>query len=247
MDHNIDHRSSSIQLLAIIMLFLSVTSPGFGQNTDRNTMGSWMVFSMDNQLTERFSLPVVGILCTEDLAQQTEFGFIRSGISYAPNPRTKVTLGIAYVDSQPLHHYEFESLTTQFWLYEQATLRSGTHFRHRLRLEHRWIEKPNDALFNTRFRYRLEFKQRLNETFYLKCSNEPFFNFEQHYIDQNRFFLGLGCRLAKDLYFEAGYFKTHIKSTQIDRIRVVVHLKTEFFERKAAPLTRNSKNNNLSK
>jgi hypothetical protein len=220
-----------------ILLFFIFVTPSIGQENTKNDVGSWMVFSMENKISERWSVPLVGILSYENLAEQTEFGFARTGLSYKTNPNLKLTLGVAYVDSQPLYHHEFETLTTQFWLYEEASLTTGDHFKHRLRLENRWIDKPAENTFNVRFRYRLEFKQVLVNTLYVKCTNEPFFNFDELHIDQNRFFLGLGGKIGKDLTMEAGYFKTHVRKDNYDRIRVVLHLNTSIFKRNFEDVT----------
>lgn len=201
------------------------------QEEVKNDVGSWMVFSADNQISERFSVPVVGILCYENLTQQTEFGFIRTGLTYRTNSNLKFTLGAAYVDSQPLNHHEFETLTTQFWLYEEAKIKTGKKLAHRIRLEHRWIDKAStDNLFNTRLRYRFELKQKLFAGLYLKCTDEPFFNFNDLKIDQNRLFMGIGREIGKDISFEIGYFKTNLNKTSIDRIRVALHFKTSLFK-----------------
>lgn len=201
------------------------------QESAKNEVGSWMVFSMDNQLSERWSMPIVGILSYENWAEQTEFGFVRTGITHKVKSNLQLTLGVAYVDSQPLYHHEFETLTTQFWVYEEAAIATGNNFNHRLRLENRWIHRPTENLFNIRFRYRLAFKQDLTKTLFLKCTNEPFFNFDELHIDQNRFFLGVGSKVTKDLSVEVGYFKTHIRKDNYDRIRVVLHLKTSIFQK----------------
>lgn len=201
-----------------------------GQESTQEPVGSWMVFAMDNQVSERWSIPVVGILCYENWAEQTEFGFVRTGLTYK-SKNLSLTFGTAYVDSQPLYHHEFETLTTQFWLYEEATIKTGMNFKHRVRLENRWITKPNNQVFNMRFRYRLEYKRTLSRQFYVKCTNEPFFNFDELHIDQNRFFLGIGKKIGKNLSVEAGYFKTHVRKDNYDRVRLALLLKTSIFQK----------------
>lgn len=223
-----------------LLIFLLCTLFGLqlqGQENSKNEVGSWMVFSMDNQLSEHWSIPIVGILSYENWAEQTEFGFARTGLSYKTHPNLKFTLGVAYVDSQPLYHHEFETLTTQFWLYEEVSITTGNHFKHRLRLENRWIDKPTESLFNIRLRYRLEYKQKLNSRLFLKCTNEPFFNFDELHIDQNRFFLGLGSKIGNDLSAEIGYFKTHVRKDNYDRIRVALHVKTSIFQKNLEDIT----------
>lgn len=231
MGNLLTHRPNHNLYTYIFLLALLVHINIRGQENSQDAIGSWMVFAMDNQISERWSVPVVGILCYENWAAQTEFGFARTGITYKTGKNLKLTLGTAYVDSQPLYHHEFETLTTQFWIYEQAALRTGKHFVHRMRLENRWITKPSDNIFNTRFRYRLSYKKEIGKNLYVKCTNEPFFNFDELHIDQNRFFLGIGRKIAKDLSMEIGYFKTHVRKDNFDRIRVALQLKTSIFQK----------------
>jgi len=226
-------------LLSTLLLHLNLKS----QENTQTHLGSWMVFSMENKLSNTWSIPVVGILCYENWAEQTEFGFIRTGISFRSSPSLKMTLGVAYVDSQPLYHHEFESLTIQFWLYEQATITTGNHFKHRFRLENRWIDKHAENIFNIRLRYRMAFKHKVTQNLYLKCTNEPFFNFDELHIDQNRFFLGLGSKISKDLSMEVGYFKTHVKKDNYDRIRVALHLNTAIFQKNPTDVAAKKINN----
>ncbi len=229
--------SNPLPRVFYLLLFFLISLNLQSQENTKNDIGSWMVFSMDNQLSERWSIPIVGILSYENWAEQTEFGFARTGISYKVKPKLKLTLGVAYVDSQPLYHHEFETLTTQFWLYEEASIATGSFFKHRLRLENRWISKPEAHIFNVRFRYRLEFRQKLGNTLFIKCTDEPFFNFDELHIDQNRFFLGLGSKISNDLSMEVGYFKTHVRKDNYDRIRVALHLKTAIFQRNLQDIT----------
>ncbi len=222
-------------IITFLTLFYHITIQS--QENNKDHPGSWMVFSMDNEISEKWSVPVVGILCYENWAEQTEFGFARTGLTYKSGKNLNLTLGAAYVDSQPLYHHEFETLTTQFWLYEEVSLRTSVNFKHRLRLENRWITQPDTNVFNVRFRYRLEYKKTLAREYYLKCTNEPFFNFDELHIDQNRFFLGVGKKIAKDLSLEIGYFKTHVRKDNYDRIRIALHLKTSIFSRNPEDFT----------
>ena len=223
--------------LLLVTIVHSENNLLLAQESSKVDVGSWMVLSLDNELSERWSIPVVGILCYENVVERTEFGFLRSGISYKVNENTEVTFGAAYVDSQPLYHHEFESLTTQFWLYEEFAFKSNTSFSHRLRLENRWITKPDETSFNLRFRYRFAYQKQLGQSFFLKCTTEPFFNFDKLHVDENRFFFGIGKKISKELTMEIGYFKTHVRKDNYDRIRIALHLKTAFLKKNAEDVT----------
>lgn len=229
--------TKGIQVLFLILPFLFLVTPIKSQENNNNAIGSWMVLSIENKVSEKWSIPVVSILSYENWTEQPEFGFIRTGLSYKNSPNLKFTLGLAYIDSQPLYHNEPKNLTKQYWIYEEATLKTGSRFNHRFRLENRWIDGFFSTVFNIRFRYRLEFKQQLNKAFFVKCTNEPFFNFDELHIDQNRFFLGMGNKIGKDLIVEVGYFKTHLRKNNNDRIRIALQLNTSLFRKNPEDVT----------
>ena len=117
-------------------LAVSAISQVFSQETQHEGPGSWMVVAPDNQISERLSIPLVGILCYENVTEVTAFGFIRTGVAHRPDPKLRLTLGGAYMDSQPLYHNDPGTLSTQLWIYEEGALTIGKGFNHRFRLEH---------------------------------------------------------------------------------------------------------------
>lgn len=217
-------------ILAIPLLLIYNSIPLKSQEQEKNTVGSWMVLSMNNQISEMWSVPVVGILYYENGAAQTEFGFIRTGLTYRFNPKLRLTLGGAYVDLQPLEHNNPTRLTTLLWIYEQGTITTGNAFNHRLQLEHHWVREPGVTRFSSRLRYCLRYHISITPRLYFTCGDEPFLNLNTLRMDQNRLLLGVGQKLSQDVATEAGFFKTHVVGTHLNRIRVALHLKTDFFK-----------------
>ena len=87
-----------------------------------------MVIHGSNQISENWSIPTVMILREYNLTEETEFGFFRTGLTYKIKPNLKVTGGIAYLDTQPFDHDEREKLTTQFWVYEELSIKSSENW-----------------------------------------------------------------------------------------------------------------------
>jgi len=69
-----------------LLLFLIFTTIGSAQEYTKNDVSSWMVFSMENQLSEKWSVPLIGTPSYENWAEQTEFGFARTGLTCKTSP-----------------------------------------------------------------------------------------------------------------------------------------------------------------
>lgn len=234
-------------IFTYLLFTVVLTHPLLSQNDLDNSPGSWLVFSGNHHIGEHWKIPTVGILTYYNLAEQTEFGFFRTGITYAPNSKNNYTLGLAYLDTQPFDHNEFETLTTQQWIYEEFCHNSdfyNSNVSQRLRLEQRWITKPTEHFFNTRFRYRLQFKKSISKNLYLKTFDEAFFDLKEANVNQNRFFMGLGRNVAPNINIEIGYMKSHVGKNNFDRIRMVMVFSTKLYKRSKDSFTKNDELNN---
>lgn len=69
-----------------LLLFLAFVKICSRQENTENDVGNWMVFSMENQLSEKWSVPLIGTPSYENWAEQTEFGFARTGLTYKTSP-----------------------------------------------------------------------------------------------------------------------------------------------------------------
>ncbi|WP_343487262.1 DUF2490 domain-containing protein [Allomuricauda sp. d1] len=228
------HRSALNTARFFCILYFMASFSLSAQSEIEDTFGSWLVISGNNKIAEKWSIPTESVIRYYDGFYKTEFLFFRSGITYVPNSKYNFSLGAAYLDTQPFDHTEFETLTTQFWLYEEFCLNSKINklkISQRLRLENRWISTYDDHIFTNRLRYRLQFKHPVTDNLYLKMFNEPFFDFDNAHINQNRFFMGVGRELLSGLHIEIGYMKNHIGKNNYDRVRMAILFKTDLTKR----------------
>tara|TARA_Y100001935_G_C17288982_1_gene502121 strand:- start:816 stop:1622 length:807 start_codon:yes stop_codon:yes gene_type:complete len=227
-----------IVLLAMFVLYSGTRS----QQLPSDATGTWLELVSDNALSKRWSIPVVGVLRQYDLGHETEFAFLRTGATYAfPNTHLKATLGLAYLDNLPFEQELFRPEEYQFWLYEELTIVNSPKWSQRFRLEHRWIHGAEENHTDHRLRYRLQFQSTLAQNFYFKCSDEPFFSFKEANIDQNRFFIGFGKKLATNISVEIGYMKNHIGKNSYDRVRMALFFKTSLCRESLDLISKNDK------
>ena len=228
------HFRYSIKKIFFLVTSILISQASYPQSEMKDATGTWLVIAGNHQIAEKWKIPTVGIIRYYNLSEATEFGFFRTGLTYSPNTNYNFTLGVAYLDTQPFDHNEFETLTTQKWTYEEFCYNSNfyrTKIFQRFRLEQRWISKPNGAFFNHRLRYRLQFKKVISKQLYIKVFDEPFFNFKEANINQNRFYAGIGRKVSLNINIEIGYMKNHIDKNNYDRIRMVFLFKTRLFKK----------------
>lgn len=233
-------RNTFLKIVIIHLVYIGLPENAIAQEDLRDATGTWLVIAGNLELREHWKVPTVGIVRYYNLAEQTEFGFFRTGITYAPNKKNNLTLGVAFLDTQPFDHFEFESLTTQFWLYEEYCRNQkllGVKLAHRGRLEKRWITKPHTEIFNVRFRYRLQATYPVSKNLYIKVFDEPFFDFNQSKINQNRFYAGIGRKISPSIQMELGYMKNHVGKNNFDRIRMVFLFKAKLYKDKNSDMT----------
>lgn len=122
-------RFSAILVKQIVILgaLISLTQNLFCQNELKDATGTWLVLSGNHQIGEKWKIPTVGIIRYYNLSESTEFGFFRTGLTYATNNGYNFTIGAAYLDTQPFDHNEFETLTTQIWTYEEVCYNSTSY------------------------------------------------------------------------------------------------------------------------
>ncbi|MRI02236.1 DUF2490 domain-containing protein [Kriegella sp. EG-1] len=219
----------------LVLLFVMCSAYNFGQNEREGLIGSWVVIAGNNKISNRLSIPTVGILRHYKMFENYEFAFFRTGLTYKVNEKFFITGGVAYLDSEPFIESETAIPNRQIWIYEEMTFLSKIKkisISNRVRLESRWITNSESTIVNDRIRYRLQGKFPLSEKYYLKTYNEIFINLKAPHFNQNRFFFGLGYRFSKNLQFDIGYLNNHFESGNYNRLRMAVYFKTNFSNNK---------------
>lgn len=219
-----------------IVLFIFTKSISYTQTLDENRSGSWLVISGNNKIHERWSIPTVGILRHHDMFEQYEFAFFRTGISYQFSKSSIFTTGVAYLRSKNYTGSEEFKNASQFWVYEEFTLKKNA-VSHRWRLETRWKKNAENLHINNRIRYRLQYNRSFYKNVYIKSFNEIFLNLERPLFNQNRFYIGLGQTLTPSIKIDVGYLKNHFKNSDHNVIRMGITFKTNFTKKEVAQLT----------
>ena len=185
-------------------------------------LGTWLEVIGRYNLSENWSIPMVGMFRYKEGMNGSELGLLSSGIHYHWSAGASASLGFSYLDNHPFESGDpFSPQVEQWWIYESVQLKSGI-VDQRIRMEQRFIQQSEFNRFNTRLRYRLGLKPQLTKTLYCRIFDELFLDFDQAHINQNRFFGGLGIQISSVLHLEGGYLKLHTGNQHYNRVRIAL-------------------------
>lgn len=172
-----------------------------------------------------------------DMGGDLEQLLVRGGLTYRLD-RLNALLTLGYGNITTGTFGGSSDTTHEDRLYQELLLphRIGERFlfRHRLRLEQRWVD---DQDFRTRFRYAMFLDVPLNQTslsagaVYLALYDEIFINGERDIgsgrsvdsYDRNRAYAALGYSLTDSLRVQAGYMHQHSKNVKKGQFQLSLH------------------------
>lgn len=224
-------KNQSLKNQFIIIFFICFAGPTFSQNTrisDPNTIG-WYAFSANIKIKNAWSLSTEVQLRRDELITKPLQNLLRTGISYAINPKLSISSGYLVAETYnfgdiPLNAFGKQFTEHRSW--QMVNLRDKINrfeFIHRFMLEQRWIgrysnaqlENEDEFIFSNRFRYmfRMQFplkgKSMEDKTPYLALYDELLIGFgknvNENVFDQNRFGALLGYRFNSNMRMEGGY------------------------------------------
>lgn len=164
----------------------------------------------------------------------------RPGLTYNINKRSNATVGYCLAETFTNIIGAPNTTLTEHRVWEQYIFNhkfSWLSLSHRLRLEQRFIERPNDEIFSQRVRYFIRGVlplKKVETTFtngvYAAFQNEIFLNIQHKELlnnsvfDQNRAFVAVGYRLNKMIDIEAGYLNQTIHGVQNNTVNNIAQL-----------------------
>jgi hypothetical protein len=220
--------------MATVVCFLPVTLLVAQQNLHTGWLASFNTFSINKQ----WSVHLDAQLRSTDELSQVQTILIRPGINYHFNKKQVLTAGYAYIPNRFVSGSENELLAEhRIWQqFIQMQTVKKISIQHRFRFEERFIPKPavdNEGLyadeyaFATRFRYFVRSVIPLTQPtgafekgIFTALQNEVFLNTTNlkavngKTFDQNRLYVALGYRLAKQFDMEAGYMWQFVERKQ---------------------------------
>ncbi len=229
-----------------ILLFVSIGYQIKAQNTIQNS--GWLIYVHTQKLSHKFGLGFDFQLRSADKFDYVKAFVFRPSINYFINEELSATAGFGhFINNQKINgHVNSKSQEEMVW--EQFAINSKIHFitlTNRFRLEQRFIERANHAVFSERLRYALQLQiplyqpkgEETDKGFFLYFQNEVFLHLQNkdqlnnHTFDQNRAYAALGYKFSPKLDLETGYLnqisenKTNYTFNHVVQVTLRTHLK----------------------
>lgn len=214
----------------LALLFFLSFSIGFCQNPTEDYLGSWYTYGSNHRISEHFSLSPYIELRFYEPSSNYNLLFLSLRANYHFSGNQSVGLGYAHLDIDTVFEFGNDPNVFENRIFEQYTLNHSwgkLKIFHRGRLEQRFLNFVDRNELQNRFRYRIALKYNLNKTFFLLLTEEPFVNFQDQVFHENRFYVGLGLNILKNVQFSCGYLKQHIRKNNLNRIQIGFSFQTD--------------------
>ena len=204
-----------------------------GQNIEEN-LGSWWMYFGTHKFSEKYSLHYETQLRNYEIVSNFNQLLPRVGLNYHIDKNTSVTAGYAWIPTQTSLGEGFDGdLVNENRIWQQFILKNkvgNINFRHRYRLEQRWIKLGEETKYKNRARYmlsvRLPISKNEDSPLFLLLYDEIFLNISDTPFDQNRLFAALGYQINKQMNFQLGYLRHRSGGLDLNRLQLAVFLNT---------------------
>ncbi|MEC8616400.1 MAG: DUF2490 domain-containing protein [Bacteroidota bacterium] len=228
-----DKLANSMKRLNLIIACLIVPITLLSQ-TKEDKLGSWWMFFGTHHLNEKYSIHYETQLRHYEIGANFFQLLPRVGLNYKIDDNSMVTAGYAWIPTQPVLGEGFEGdLVTENRTWQQFILRNkikNINFRHRYRLEQRWVKQNNFTDYKNRVRYMLSAKVPLskneNSPLFLFIYDEVFLHIDDNPFNQNRLYAALGYTVNKNMNIQAGYLRHRNGDLNLNRLQLAVFLNT---------------------
>ena len=195
----------------------------------------WMAYTGFLKVSNHWSCQVEAQFRMDNQLQQNQQNLFRIGAIYDISSSKHLATGYALVNTfnNSLGDYFKENRLWEQFQYYKKWHNEKNVMLHRFRLEQRWVEQQaiadnnviNSATnYQNRLRYlnrnlfHLYHFKRTDNEMYIVLQDEIFFTLgdntiNRNFIDQNRFFVGLGLNFNNTTRLEVGYLNHYVTSS----------------------------------
>ena len=203
------------------------------QNIEEN-LGSWWMYFGTHKFSEKYSLHYETQLRNYEIVSNFYQLLPRVGLNYHIDKNTSITAGYAWIPTQTSMGEGFDGdLVTENRIWQQFILKNkvgNINFRHRYRLEQRWIKLGEETKYKNRARYMLSLRLPISKNddspLFISLYDEIFLNISDTPFDQNRLFAALGYQINKQMNFQLGYLRHRSGGLDLNRLQLAVFLNT---------------------
>ena len=202
--------------------------------TAEDNLGSWWMYFGTHHLNDKYSIHYETQLRHYEIGDNFFQLLPRVGLNYKIDDNSMVTAGYAWIPTQPILGEGFDGdLVTENRIWQQFILRNkikNIKFRHRYRLEQRWIKQDDLTDYKNRARYMLSVKIPLSKKedfpLFVFLYDEVFLHIDNSPLNQNRLYGAIGYQVNKNMNIQAGYLRHRNENKHLSRLQLAVFLNT---------------------
>lgn len=234
---SLESEKKAFSVFFLIFIFFQIS---YSQTGEKN-LSTWLFLNHRIRLSEKFSTNFTVQERYYEVLDNLNQHFVLAGLRYHFNKNVNFMWAFSYLETKSFNKGQAESVSHEKrWVHQLSVSEKWGQLlvSHRLRIENRWLSRPDDEDFENRYRQWLWLRFPLNNksissgTFFLSAYDEIFLNFQHDVFGQNRLYGGVGYQLSKDIRLEAGYMKNHFRGRNFDRLLLSVFLSTDLRKHK---------------
>jgi len=215
----------------ITTLALLLTFGIYAQETGESKLGTWLEVTSSNRLSEKLSLSASYTNWNYEGFKNYQLRLGLIGLAYRFNAKTTAGIGYGYGNIDTTFENNGIPIIKEHRLFEFATFKHKSYdiaWSHRLKLEHRFLDRQTSNDLIHRIRYRFKGTLPINQLFFISVYDEIHFNLNPFDFQQNRAFGGLGYKVNKNSNLIFGYARHSFKTKSFNRLSIQLNLKYDF-------------------
>jgi hypothetical protein len=213
--------------IAVILVFLMPLISAKAQ-TGSDEWATWYLYFGTTRISEKFSIFTEFQLNYWEMNKNRNQTLYVGVLNYHLNPKATLSLGYAYSDFDPsfgdgLPGAPVTNKLLENRLFQQFNYSHGNEkvkWAHRFRQEQRFFNNLDTRVLDTqhRFRYRLQATIPIGNKYFGIVNDEIFFNYQNQFYNQNRFFIGIGRHITSNSKVQVGYLNIDFRQANYHRI-----------------------------
>lgn len=217
--------------LKLLLLLVSCVGYVHAQNTGESKLGTWLEVTASNRLSDKLNLSASYTNWDYDGFKNYQLHLGLIGLGYRFNSKFTAGIGYGYGNIETIFENNGIPSVNEHRLFEFATFNhtyKNFSWSHRLKLEHRFLERPTEDVLIHRVRYRLKGSIPINKSLFVSVYDEIHFNLNPFDFQQNRAFGGLGYRFNNNINAIVGYARHSFKTKSFNRLSFQLNFKYDF-------------------
>ena len=220
-----------MQRLKLLLLLATSVCYVYAQDTGESKLGTWLEVTTSSRLSDKLNLSASYTNWDYEGFKNYQLHLGLIGLGYRFNSKFSAGIGYGHGNIETIFENNGIPSINEHRLFEFATFNhkyNNISWSHRLKLEHRFLERPTEDVLIHRIRYRFKGSLPINKSIFVSVYDEIHFNLNPFDFQQNRAFGGIGYKFNKNINAIVGYARHSFKTKSFNRLSLQLNFKYNF-------------------